>query len=65
MRVLVTTARMPFALGLIRRLGEAGHEVLAGGPDVQAFGELLEARLVVQLGDPGNFCPRDPGAGRV
>ena len=28
-RVLVTTSRMPFALGLIRRLGEAGHEVLA------------------------------------
>jgi predicted ATP-grasp superfamily ATP-dependent carboligase len=28
-KVLVTTARMPFALGLIRRLGEAGHEVLA------------------------------------
>lgn len=29
MRILVTTARMPFALALIRRLGEAGHEVLA------------------------------------
>ena len=29
MKVLVTTARMPFALGLIRRLGDAGHEVLA------------------------------------
>jgi len=28
-RVLVTTSRMPFALGLIRRLGEAGHDVLA------------------------------------
>ena len=29
MKILVTTARMPFAVGLIRRLGEAGHEVLA------------------------------------
>jgi predicted ATP-grasp superfamily ATP-dependent carboligase len=29
MKILVTTARMPFAIGLIRRLGEAGHEVLA------------------------------------
>jgi predicted ATP-grasp superfamily ATP-dependent carboligase len=28
-RILVTTARMPFALGLIRRLGDAGHELLA------------------------------------
>jgi hypothetical protein len=28
-KILVTTARMPFAIGLIRRLGEAGHEVLA------------------------------------
>jgi hypothetical protein len=27
MRILVTSARMPFALGLIRRLAEAGHEV--------------------------------------
>ena len=29
MRILVTSARMPFALALIRRLGEAGHEVFA------------------------------------
>jgi hypothetical protein len=27
MRLLVTTSRMPFALGLIRRLAEAGHSV--------------------------------------
>jgi hypothetical protein len=27
-RILVTTARMPFALALLRRLGEAGHELL-------------------------------------
>ena len=29
MRILVTSARLPHALGLIRRLGEAGHEVFA------------------------------------
>jgi hypothetical protein len=29
MRVLVTSARLPHALGVIRRLGEAGHEVYA------------------------------------
>lgn len=39
MKVLVTTARMPFALGLIRRLGEAGHEVLASDTYKAAPGE--------------------------
>ena len=39
MRVLVTTARMPFAVGLIRRLGEAGHEVLASDTYRSAPGE--------------------------
>jgi predicted ATP-grasp superfamily ATP-dependent carboligase len=29
MKVLVTSSRFPFALGLIRRLGAGGHEVLA------------------------------------
>ena len=29
MRILVTTSRMPFALGLIRRLAEGGHTVYA------------------------------------
>ena len=29
MRVLVTSARLPHAIGVIRRLGEAGHEVYA------------------------------------
>ena len=29
MRVLVTSARMPFALGMIRKLAEEGHEVYA------------------------------------
>ena len=29
MRILVTSARMPFALAVIRRLCEAGHEVFS------------------------------------
>jgi len=29
MRILVTSARLPHALGLIRHLGEAGHEIFA------------------------------------
>ena len=29
MRVLITSSRMPFALDVIRKLGESGHEVFA------------------------------------
>ena len=29
MRVLITSSRLPFALALIRKLAEAGHEVYA------------------------------------
>ena len=29
MRLLVTSSRMPFALDVIRKLGERGHEVFA------------------------------------
>ncbi len=38
MRILVTTARMPFAVGLVRRLGEAGHTVLASDTYMAAPG---------------------------
>ncbi|MDX6581659.1 MAG: hypothetical protein QOI10_843 [Solirubrobacterales bacterium] len=30
MKVLITSSRMPFALGMVRQLAEAGHEVYAG-----------------------------------
>ena len=29
MRILLTSSRLPFALSLIRKLAEAGHEVYA------------------------------------
>jgi predicted ATP-grasp superfamily ATP-dependent carboligase len=48
-RVLVTSSRMPFALGMIRRLAEAGHEVLAADDSELAPGShsrYVSQRLV-------------------
>ncbi|HEY8002350.1 MAG TPA: hypothetical protein VID76_10445 [Solirubrobacterales bacterium] len=38
MKVLITSSRMPFALGMVRQLVEAGHEVYAGDTYPQAPG---------------------------
>jgi hypothetical protein len=49
MRILVTSSRMPFALGLIRRLAEAGHEVYSADTYESAPGNhsrFLKGHLV-------------------
>jgi hypothetical protein len=46
MRVLVTSARMPFALALIRKLAEEGHEVYAS--DAYAFAPGSHSRFVTE-----------------
>jgi predicted ATP-grasp superfamily ATP-dependent carboligase len=45
-RVLVTSARMPFALALIRKLAEEGHEVYAS--DAYAFAPGSHSRFVTE-----------------
>ena len=50
MRVLVTTARMPFSVDLIRKLGEAGLTVFTADTFEQAPGghsRFVEAHVVV------------------
>ncbi|MGE5635600.1 MAG: hypothetical protein ACM3UV_01480 [Nocardioidaceae bacterium] len=61
MRVLVTTSRMPFGLGLIRRLAEAGNEVLASDSYEVAPGShsrYVSRRFVTApaRSDPAAFC---------
>jgi len=38
MRILITSARMPFALGMIRKLADAGHEIYACDDTERAAG---------------------------
>lgn len=38
MKVLITSSRMPFALGMVRQLADAGHEVYAGDTYKQSPG---------------------------
>ena len=38
MKVLITSSRMPFALGMVRQLAAAGHEVYAADDYAQALG---------------------------
>ncbi len=55
MRVLVTGSRMPFALAIIRKLAEEGHEVLAA--DAWSFSPGSHSRYVTEHFVTGS--PRD------
>ena len=44
MRVLITSSRMPFALGMVRQLADAGHEVYAADDYAPGAGQPLEVR---------------------
>lgn len=49
MKVLITSSRMPFALGMVRQLSAAGHEVYAADDYAQALGshsKYLSGRFV-------------------
>ena len=54
MKVLITSSRMPFALGMVRQLADAGHEVYAADDYARLAGQPLEVRW------PGTSSTRRP-----